>query len=96
MNKLFTQVREDTCIYCGRDKAIELFDKNNNPIKFSFILDTNRVFLLNIRDIRYGRCTCCGKVFMLDWSNSEKRIPKPLMNINFKNYIQQYSKSKIV
>ena len=96
MSKLFTNVREDTCILCNRDKAIELFDKNNNPVRFSFILDTGREFLLNIRDIRYGKCKYCHNFFMLDWTNSDTRIPKPLLNINLKNYMQQYNKSKIV
>lgn len=96
MSRLFTHTRADTCIYCGKDKAIELFDKNNNPVRFSFILDTDRVFLLNIRDIRYGKCKHCNKTFILDWSDSSTRIPRPLLRINFENYIQQYSKSKIV
>ena len=34
--------------------------------------------------------------FMLDWTNSDTRIPKPLLNINLKNYMQQYNKSKVV
>lgn len=96
--QLFTHIREDTCIYCKRDRAIEIYDKNNNPIRFSFILDTGKLFLLNIRQLCYGKCKYCNKRFVLDWTNIDagRRIPKPLSDNKLKLYIQQYSKSKIV
>lgn len=93
--RLFEHIREDTCIFCGVDRAIELYDKNNNPVRFSFILDSNKYILLDNREIHYGKCKYCGKEFMLDW-RKENKIPIPLLDSNIKKYIQQYSKSKIV
>lgn len=95
MPRLFTKVRQDTCIFCGKNRAIELYDRNNNPVRFTFILDSGRTNLLDIREIYYGECKCCHKTFSLDWTHNDK-IPVPLLDVNKNNYIKQYSKSKIV
>lgn len=95
MSRLFEHVREDTCIFCGRSRAIELYDKNDNPIRFSFILDSERYILLDAREVHYGECKYCGKRFLLDWRRDNK-LPVPLLNSSFKKYLQQYNKSKIV
>ena len=92
--RLFSKVRQDTCPKCGRDRAIELYDKNNAPIRFTFILDTNKNILLDRREIHYGKCRLCKSVFELDWS-SEDRIPRPLVPIKKELLLQQYSKSKV-
>lgn len=93
--RVFKHIREDTCVKCGKDRSIELYDRNDNSINFTFILDNEKYFLLDRRQIYYAKCRNCGSVFSLDWSNKE-RIPTLLTDINLINYIQQYSKSKIV
>lgn len=92
--KLFSHVRQDTCPYCYTDKAIELYDKNDNGIRFSHILNINRLDLLNIRQIYYGECKKCHQRFLLDWTNSD-RIPVPLSDGNMLNYIKHYSESRM-
>lgn len=91
--KLFTKIRNDTCPKCGRDRAIELYDRNNTPIGFSSILDNHRNIILGIREIHYGRCRYCKKTFELDWTD-ESRIPRPLVPIEKQILLQQYNKSK--
>lgn len=93
--KLFSHIREDTCVSCNKDRAIELYDMNDNPIRFTFILDSDKRILIDRRQIHYGKCNYCNTVFALDWRNNI-RVPTPLTDINLINYIQQYSKSKIV
>lgn len=94
-NNLFTEIREDTCIFCGKDRALELYDRNNNPVRFSYLLDNHNTKALDFREIHYGKCKVCGKEFQLDW-DTDNRIPIPLTDSKIKKYIQQYSKSKIV
>lgn len=92
--RLFNYVRQDTCIFCNTDRSIELYDKNDNPIRYSFILDNDRYNLLDIREIHYGKCNNCGRRFLLDWRNG--KYPTPLLDNNIQIYMQQYNKSKIV
>lgn len=92
--RLFSVTRADTCPKCGRDRAIELYDKNANPIRFTFVLDTDRNILLDRREIHYGECRFCKARFDLDWT-FEDRIPRPLVDIKKERLLQQYSKSKI-
>lgn len=94
MKRLFSVTRADTCPRCGRDRAIELYDKNSNSIRFSFILDTSKDILLDRREIHYGECRFCHSKFDLDWTN-EDRIPRPLIDIKKEFLLQQYNKSKI-
>ena len=95
MPRLFSIIRQDTCIFCNKDRAIELYDINDNPIRFSFILDNERYVLLDRREIHYGECKYCKRKFMLDWSSND-RIPRPLLENKSVKFIQQYNKSKVV
>lgn len=95
MNRLFKRLREDTCHNCHREKAIELYDQNDNPFRFSYLLDTHRYDVFSRRMAYYARCRYCGKEYKLDWSNRQSRIPTILDDIDFQIYMQQYNKSKI-
>lgn len=84
-----TYDREDTCPDCKRKRALELYDKNNNPIHFSLILDRGELDRLHNRALYYFKCSMCGKEYRIDWSQ-ENRIPVPLIGNKLKYFLEDY------
>lgn len=87
-----TYDREDTCPICRRQRALELFDKNNKPAYFTMILDRNELDKLYKRPFYYFKCVICGKEFRIDWSN-ENRIPVPLIGRKLEFFLEDYINS---
>lgn len=87
-----TYDREDTCPVCRRKRALEIYDKNNNPGRFSLILDRGELERLHQRTFYYFKCTICGKEFRIDWSN-HNRIPVPLIGDKLKFFLEDYTNS---
>lgn len=87
-----TYDREDTCPICKRKRALELYDKNNNPARFSLILDRNELDKLQSRQFYYMKCEACDTEFRIDWSQ-ENHIPVPLLGNKLKYFLEDYISS---
>ena len=84
--------REDTCPYCKRKRALEIYDKNNKPGYFSMILDRNQPERFLSRPFYYIKCVMCNAEFRIDWSQ-ENRIPVPLLGNKLKYFLEDYINS---
>lgn len=84
--------REDTCPDCRKQRALEIYDRNNKPGYLSMILDRNQLERLKSRPFYYLKCSMCGKEYRIDWSQ-ENRIPVPLIGNKLKNFLEDYMNS---
>lgn len=84
--------REDTCPYCKRKRVLELYDRNNNPARFTMILDTGKTERLLQRQFYYMKCTACNKEFRIDWTQ-DNRIPVPLLGNKLRYFLEDYMNS---
>ena len=87
-----TYDREDTCPNCKRKRALEIYDKNNNPGYFSMILDRNQLERFHNRPFYYIKCAICGQEYRIDWSQ-ENRIPVPLLGNKLRYFLEDYINS---
>ena len=81
--------REDTCPNCKRQRALEIYDRNNKPGYLSMILDKNQPERLLNRQFYYLKCTACEKEYRIDWSQ-QNRIPVPLLGNKLKYFLEDY------
>lgn len=73
--------REDRCLICKQDRCLELYDNNNNPLNFSYMVDTNRYDKLDMKNISHMKCKKCNKEFIIEWVLYNNKLkPKPLYN----------------
>lgn len=87
-----TYDREDTCPKCRKQRALEIYDKNNHPGHLSLLLDRNQTDKLQQRQFYYLKCTICGEEYRIDWSN-QNRIPVPLLGNKLKYFLEDYVNS---
>lgn len=83
--------REDTCPLCNKEKSLEIYDKFNNPIRFSTILDFGELERLKSKQLRYMRCKNCESEFEIDFTGQD-RIPKALEKSKREEFIRNYKK----
>lgn len=88
MNNLMIKIREDTCLSCGSERSMELYDSKNKPVRFTFLLDSNQTNRLINRELEYFKCKHCGKEFRIDMT--DPTIPKPLSSIKLEDFMRSF------
>lgn len=77
--KAFTTFRPDRCPICNKDRALELYDMYNHPVRYSLMIDRDDFSPLNDKKVHHLRCRLCKNEFELDWTIN-RRFPFPLDN----------------
>ena len=72
--------REDTCPSCNCKRALEVYNSKDNPLRYSLILDQNK--LDKLVDVRYLKCKVCGARYFPRWQTDRKVRCAEKMNIN--------------
>ena len=75
--KAFKRHRPDYCPICNQDRALELFDMGNHPVRLTAMIDMKRLDNLTNRKLKNFRCRLCKKEFEIDWM-VDYNIPYPL------------------
>ena len=90
---LITKIRPDTCPNCNSLRSLELYDLNNNPIRYTVLLDShNTDKVIDTRKLSHFQCKRCKKVFMINWKN--KNIPYPLTDMDKSDFLREFSLKK--
>lgn len=92
MKKIFRQLREDTCPDCETERSLELYDRYNNPLRFSHLLDRNALCYLDNKKLSHFKCKKCGKVFHIKWTGDKRNIPRPLQDIRISDFMTNFKK----
>lgn len=90
MKNIIEYIREDTCINCGSKRSVELYDINNNPVRYTILIDTDSLSKLKSKKLSHFQCRKCKKIYSLDWSNRE--YPIPLSDIKGNDFMREYNK----
>lgn len=83
----FKFMRGDYCFVCRKERAIEIYDVNDNPLNYTLFLDKydnnidniDKVF--NSKVLSYMKCRQCNTLYMIDFS---KRTVIPLLDMRYK------------
>lgn len=73
--------RADYCNNCNKERILELYDRNDNPLNYTYFLDQlengnkNIINKLDSFDLRYIKCRHCNTNYIIDW---RKTYPIPL------------------
>ena len=92
MEAMIKPIREDTCLNCGKERSVELYDKEQKPVRYTFLLDSHKTGILVDRKLSHFQCRSCGKVYGLDWVKRD--YPKPLYDINEQDFLRQFIHAK--
>lgn len=81
MIRVINKIRPDKCMECNTDRCIELYDRNDKPVNYTYLIDMYEKGNINIlekfdsRQLSYMRCKKCGKQYCIDWRNRDLPIP---------------------
>lgn len=89
MEPLMIKNREDSCPVCGNKRCVELYDNDNRPVRFTFLLDSHQVKRILERKLSHFKCKICHANFSIDWKNPD--IPKPLTQLKIDDFMRNYS-----
>lgn len=92
MKKIFKQIREDTCPVCDTERSLELYDRYNNPLRFSHLLDRDALRYLDNKKLSHFKCKKCGKTYHIKWTGDERTIPRPLQDIKIHDFMANFKK----
>lgn len=92
MQKIFQQIREDTCPECWSERSLELYDRYNNPLRFTHILDRGALDCINNKKLSHFKCKKCNKVFHIKWTGKNRNIPRPLQDIKIRDFMSIFKK----
>lgn len=82
----FKFMRGDYCYKCKKERAIEMYDVNNNPLNYSLFLDMYENNIDNLdkvymnKSISYMKCRHCNTVYAVDYS---RRTVVPMYDFNY-------------
>lgn len=92
MKTIFQKIREDTCPDCMSERSLELYDRYNNPLRFSYLLDRNALQYIDNRKLSHFKCKKCGNVFHIKWTGDNRNIPRPLLAIKIRDFMANFKK----
>lgn len=92
MQKIFQKLREDTCPECGCERSLELYDRYNNPVRFSHLLDRDALRYLENKKLSHFKCNNCHKTFQIKWTGDRRNIPRPLQDIKIYDFMSNFKK----
>ena len=94
MNNIDSVIYHDHVIKCPECKTpgyLELYDKNNRPCKYDYLLYTHDKSIIKNRSIRYFKCEKCKTIFKIDWSGI---VPIPLDNEKLDKFVDECEELK--
>jgi hypothetical protein len=93
---MFNIERPDFCPHCKTQRCIELYDRFDNPIRYTLFL--NLFFEKKVTELSKGfyylKCRNCGVYTDAPLYTSDRLPFMPISNINYKLFLLQYHKDK--
>lgn len=90
-SKPFEFGRPDICPYCNSNRALEVYNRFDKPMNYSFILDRKQNPSEKLIDIEYIKCKKCYKKFFPRW---EGDILYPNEEMNEHDFMAYYKANK--
>lgn len=91
MNKPFIFGRPDTCPKCNKSRSLEVYNRFDKPMNYSFILDRHEDISKRMIDISYIKCKRCHERFFPRWDNE---FIYPMEDINERDFMAYYKANK--
>lgn len=89
MKELMIKNREDKCPECKTERSLELYDIDDHPLRFNYLLDSDNTTRLHDKKCSYFLCRRCKTEFPIDWINPD--IPRPLTNTKIDDFLRNYT-----
>lgn len=89
--KPFKFERPDICIKCGKLRALEIYNRFDKPMNYSFMLDRKENIEERVIDMEYLQCKYCKERFFPRWENG---VILPLEPINERDFIALFNCNK--
>jgi hypothetical protein len=97
MNAVIRKLRPDLCPICGKERAVECYNRMNAPMRFRYIVDSyirNGKINMGHIPVTHMKCRECGKIFDIRWDNG---VPYPMAdNVRISTFLDKgYSVSEL-